>query len=91
MTESGAARPGDSQGRNLLQKHLGEILASQTSHPSIEKPCSIGGPSRRATHLFWREPLLSHQLAHEVDGRAPVSPALNQNVEDLAFVIDGAP
>jgi hypothetical protein len=27
MTESGAARPGDSQGRNLLQKHLGEILA----------------------------------------------------------------
>jgi len=31
MTESGAARPGDSQGRNLLEKHLGEILASQTS------------------------------------------------------------
>jgi len=37
------------------------------------------------------EPLLSHQLAHELDGRAPVSPALNQDVEDLAFVIDGAP
>jgi len=35
------------------------------------------------------EPLLS--LAHELDGRAPVSPALNQDVEDLAFVIDGAP
>ena len=28
----------DSQARNLLQKHLREILASQTSHPSIEKP-----------------------------------------------------
>src|SRR6266566_2752485 len=35
MTESGAARPGDSQGRNLLQKNLGEILASQTLHSSI--------------------------------------------------------
>ena len=51
MTESGAARPGDSQGRNLLQKHLGEILASQTSHPSIEKPCSMGRPSRRPTAI----------------------------------------
>jgi hypothetical protein len=37
MTESGAARPGDSQGRNLLDENLGEILASQTSHSSIEK------------------------------------------------------
>src|SRR6516165_10411324 len=37
MTESGAARPGDSQGRNLLHENLGEILASQTLHPSIEK------------------------------------------------------
>ena len=46
MTESGAARPGDSQGHNLLQKHLGEILASQTSHPSIENR-----PSRRPTTI----------------------------------------
>jgi hypothetical protein len=38
MTESGAARPGDSQGRNLLdEKTSGEIFASQTSHSSIEK------------------------------------------------------
>ena len=51
MTESGAARPGDSQGRNLLQKHLGEILASQTPHLSIEKPCSMGRPSRRPTAI----------------------------------------
>jgi hypothetical protein len=55
MTESGAARPGDSQGHNLLRKHLGEILASQTSHPSIEKPCSIGGPSRRHTERVRRD------------------------------------
>ena len=51
MTESGAARPGDSQGHNLLQKHLGEILASQTSQPSTEKPCSMGRPSRRPTAI----------------------------------------
>jgi hypothetical protein len=42
MTESGAARPGDSQGRNLLHENLGEILASQTLHPSIEKPMLDG-------------------------------------------------
>jgi hypothetical protein len=41
-------------------------------------------------HPFWREALFSHQLAHELDGRAPVSPPLNQDVEDLAFMIDGA-
>ncbi len=42
-------------------------------------------------HLFWREPLLSHQLAHELDGRALVPSALNQDLEDLALVVDGTP
>jgi hypothetical protein len=42
MTESGAARPGDSQGRSLLRENLGEILTSQTLHPSIEKPMLNG-------------------------------------------------
>jgi len=31
-----------SQGRNLLHENLGEILASQTLHPSIEKPMING-------------------------------------------------
>jgi len=31
-----------SQGRNLLHENLGEILASQTLHPSIEKPMLDG-------------------------------------------------
>src|SRR6516162_5766123 len=43
MTESGAARPGDSQGHNLLQKHLGEILPSQTSQPSTENHARWAG------------------------------------------------
>jgi hypothetical protein len=42
MIESGAACPGDSQGRNLLHENLGEILASQTLPPSIEKPMLDG-------------------------------------------------
>ena len=42
MTESGAARPSDSQGRNLLHEKPRESLASQTLHPSIEKPMLDG-------------------------------------------------
>jgi hypothetical protein len=42
-------------------------------------------------HPLRREALFSQQLAHELDGRAAVSPALKQHVEDLAFVIDRAP
>jgi hypothetical protein len=34
-----------------FMKNLGEILASQTLHPSIEKPCSMGRPSRRPTAI----------------------------------------
>ena len=37
------------------------------------------------------ETLRSHQLARELDGCTPVSPALDQDLEDLAFMIDGAP
>src|SRR6516165_9195470 len=48
MTESGAARPGDSQGRNLLQKHLREILASQTSHRRSRSQARWAG--RAAVH-----------------------------------------
>ena len=45
----------------------------------------IGGhPPRHKT-------LRSYQLAHELDGRASISPALKQHVPDLAFVVDRAP
>jgi hypothetical protein len=59
------------------------------------KPELPEGSAVRAQHIrdhpFWREALLPHQFAHELDGSAPVSPALNQDVENLAFLIDGAP
>src|SRR4029077_10250952 len=42
-------------------------------------------------HPRRREPLLAEQLAHQLDGRRPVSTTLDQDLEDLAFVIDGTP
>jgi hypothetical protein len=58
--------------------------------PEVSEGSAVGAQLIR-DHPFRREALLSHQLAHEPDGSAPVSPALNQDVEDLAFVIDGVP
>jgi hypothetical protein len=42
-------------------------------------------------HHLWRDALFSQQFAHQLDGRAPVSPALNQHIEDLALVVDRPP
>src|SRR5882672_7889919 len=42
-------------------------------------------------HPGRREALLAEQLAHQLDGRRPVSTALDQDLEDLAFVVDGTP
>ena len=40
---------------------------------------------------FGSEALLFEQLAHQPQRRSTVAPALNQHVEDLAFVVDGTP
>jgi hypothetical protein len=40
---------------------------------------------------FGCEPLLLEQLAHQPQRRPSVASALNQHVEDLALVVDGAP
>ena len=42
-------------------------------------------------HRLRREALLAEQLAHQLDGRRLVSTTLDQDLEDLAFVIDGTP
>src|SRR5258705_6623851 len=42
-------------------------------------------------HPRRREALLAEQLAHQLDGRRPVSMTLDQDLEDLAFVVDGTP
>ena len=38
-----------------------------------------------------REALFTQQFAHQPDGRRPVSTTLDQDLEDLALVIDGTP
>src|SRR5260370_7175007 len=42
-------------------------------------------------HPRRRETLLAEQFAHELDGRGAVSTTLDQDLEDLAFVVDGTP
>ena len=42
-------------------------------------------------HPPWREALFAEQLAHQLDGRRPVSTTLDQDLEDLALVVDGTP
>jgi hypothetical protein len=41
--------------------------------------------------LFWDKAIFLQQLAHEFQRRPLVPPALNQNIEDLAFGVHGAP
>ena len=55
-------------------------------------------PERRAVgaqlvgyQQFRRKPLLSEKLAHQPQRRPAVAAALDQHVEDLAFVVDGTP
>ena len=42
-------------------------------------------------HPRRREALFAQQLAHQLDGRRPVSSTLDQDLKDLAFVVDGTP
>src|SRR6266446_6473287 len=61
-----------------------------TAEPEVPK----GGAVRAQLvggHRLRREAVFSQQLAHQLDGRAAVSPALKQHVEDLAFMVDRAP
>ena len=38
-----------------------------------------------------REALFAEQLAHQLDGRRPVATTLDQDLENLALVVDGTP
>src|SRR6266481_2185490 len=42
-------------------------------------------------HPLRSEALFAEQLAHQLDGRRPVSTTLDQDLEDLALVVDGTP
>ena len=42
-------------------------------------------------HPGRREALFTEQFAHQLDGGRPVSTTLDQDLEDLALVVDGTP
>ena len=42
-------------------------------------------------HPHRREALFAQQLAHQLDGRRSVSTTLDQDLKNLAFVVDGTP
>src|SRR3984893_7863091 len=71
------------------------IVFSQALLMVAGKPKMLEGSAVGAQlvgrHPRRREALLAEQLAHELDGCRPVSTTLDQNLEDLAFVVDGTP
>jgi hypothetical protein len=75
-----------------LMRILGPIVLTQALLMVARKPKlpdgSAVGAQLVSRHLFRREALLAEQLAHEPDGCALVPSALNQDLEDLALVID---
>src|SRR3981081_4054624 len=74
---------------------LGPIVLPQALLMVAGKPKMLEGRAVGAQlvgrHPLRREALLAEQLAHELDGRRPVSTALDQDLEDLALMIDGTP
>src|SRR5216684_6912522 len=72
---------------------LGPIVFSQALLMVAGKPKMLEGSAVGAQlvgrHPRRREALLAEQLAHELDGRRPVSMTLDQDPEDLAFGVDG--
>src|SRR5712672_1633538 len=74
---------------------LGPIVLPQALLMVAGKPKMLAGRAVGAQlvgcHPLRREALLAEQLAHELDGRRAVSAALDQDLEDLAFMVDGTP
>src|SRR5437764_3486291 len=74
---------------------LGPIVLTQALLMVAGKPEMPEGSAVRAQlvgrHLFRREALFAEQLAYEPDSCALVSSALNQDLQDLALMIDRAP
>jgi hypothetical protein len=74
---------------------FGSIIPSQPllmrAGQSKTPECAGEGAQLVGDQQFGREALLLEQLAHQPQRRPTIAPALNQHVEDLALVIDGAP
>src|SRR6266498_159147 len=69
---------------------LPQALLMVAGKPKMPEGSAVGA-QLVSRHFLRREALLAEQLAHELDGCALVPSALNQDLEDLAFMIDRAP
>src|ERR1700730_9834565 len=67
-----------------------QALLMVAAKPEILKGSAVGA-QLVGRHPRRREALLAEQLAHQLDSRRPVSTTLDQDLEDLAFVVDGTP
>ena len=67
-----------------------EPLLMRAGQTELSERCSIGG-ELVGRQQFRREALFPEELAHQSKRRALVVPPLNQHVENLALMIDGAP
>src|SRR6516225_7959162 len=74
---------------------FGPIVLSQSLLMVAGKPKMLEGSAIRtqlvSRHRLRRKALLAEQLAHELEGRPFVPSALDQDFENLAFMVDGTP
>src|SRR4051794_4168782 len=61
-----------------------------TSHAEMPQTRGVGPELVGHDHRRC-EAVSLQQLAHQLHRRSPVAPPLDQYIEDLAFVVDGAP
>jgi hypothetical protein len=78
-----------------LMRILGSIVAPSTTLMSSCDSKITGSGSIRPQivrdQLVWDKAISLQKLAHEFQRRPLVPPALNQNIEDFALGVDGAP
>src|SRR5258708_6582568 len=69
---------------------LPQALLMVAAKPEMLEGSAVGA-QLVGRHPRRRESLLAEQLAHQLDGRRPVSTTLDQDLEDLTLVVDGTP
>ncbi len=74
---------------------LGPVVGSQTAVMLCRKAYSSEGrrvrPKLVGTHPAWCEALLLEQLLHQPSCGFRVASFLNEEIQNLAFIVDGSP
>ena len=67
-----------------------QALLMVAGKPEMPEGSAVGA-QLVGRHPGRREALFAEQLAHQLDSRRPVSTTLDEDLEDLALVVDGTP